>query len=203
MWLAQPTVCTCFFRTHYKIYKTSCFHLLHFFYLFWFIFILNFLIATGPDAEYILRSRQRLHKYFVILHSCRYPSPVPPAVGNKQEDGIGNSGLQLTARVRLSQHCVFRCGARTCTANWQTEMSHMLHFIFLENLVGAAVRSQSGRRPTEGWTSSRTGRARKFRPLFGALCSHGPELWEVAATAHNLVVQTTGQKVLHNIARRS
>lgn len=39
------------------------FSFIQIFYLFWCIFILNFLIATGPDAEYILRNRQRLHKY--------------------------------------------------------------------------------------------------------------------------------------------
>lgn len=170
--------------------------------LFWFIFILNFLIATGPDAEYILRSRQRLHKYLSSFTVADIVLWVPPAVRNKQEDGIGNSGSR-SQHVRDYLNIVYSTAERACTANWQTETSHLLHFIFLDNLVGAAVRSQSGRRPTEGWTSSHAGRARKFRPLFRALYSHGPELWEVAATAHNLVVQTTGQKVLRNIARRS
>lgn len=51
--------------------------------------------------------------------------------------------------------------------------------IFVVNPVGAAARSQSGQRPAEDPTSPHT--VWKFRPMFGALHSRGPELCEVGA----------------------
>lgn len=63
--------------------------------------------------------------------------------------------------------------AADCEAAWREETSHLFARRSLQsNLVGAAVRSQSGQRPTEERESSRTVRAGEFRPVFGALCSH-------------------------------
>lgn len=86
---------------------------------------------------------------FVILHSCRYRSPVPPAVRNKQEDAIGNSGSS-SQRARDYLNIVYSTAERARTANWQTETSHLLHFIFPENPVGAAVRKSVGPEANRG-----------------------------------------------------
>lgn len=110
----------------------------------------------------------------------------PPAV---RASG-GRDGKQQL----LAEHCVFCC--RVCIhsklANGDVSLVAACCYIFVVNLVGAAVRSQPGQRPAEDPTSPHAVRAWKF--VFGALYSHGPELCEVGAAIHHLALQTTRQK---------
>lgn len=137
---------------------------------------------------------------FVIL----FKVALLPAVCNTQGGGIEE--ILTTAPADSAQHvwdymnivysaaeCAYTVD-RSCFSRKET--SHLFQRItfFVENLVGAAVRSQSGQRPTEEWKYSHTVCAWKFGPVFGALHSHRPEQWEVGATVHHLVLETTGRK---------
>lgn len=118
-----------FFLAHYKIYKTSCFHLFHFFFLFILICYFKLFNWNWPGCKIHPEESTATPQIFVILHSCRYRSAVPPAVRNKQEDGIGNSG-STSQHVWDYLNIVHSTAERASTANWQNGDVSFVAFYF-------------------------------------------------------------------------